>query len=269
MNLVCEYQPPWEIEHSAKAQRSCVRHRTATRPTDEFVSRYQASRTARMSRGRSTSPRPLDIDEDMNNDTAPENPNAKVVIVTNLTKSVFETHLQTIFGFYGEIVKVDLPLYATCEFFSLLIMTQSWVLIRLFQWRSWSKSRKGSARICRRSSSPQGSCIYEWRTARRRYRECRGFRPAHTDDPPEIAPAPASTKWPPSLPFCLAHAAAAASAWRRGRRLRRKRLVPRSSSSVRYRSSWSSRARHLPPAFTFAHPLALSIALQTRRTPPA
>jgi len=66
-----------------------------------------------MSRGRSTSPRPLDIDEDMNNDTAPENPNAKVVIVTNLTKSVFETHLQTIFGFYGEIVKVDLPLYAT------------------------------------------------------------------------------------------------------------------------------------------------------------
>ncbi|KLO15876.1 RNA-binding domain-containing protein [Schizopora paradoxa] len=66
-----------------------------------------------MSRGRSTSPRPLDRDVDMTNENSPENPNAKVVIVTNLTRNVFEAHLQTIFGFYGEIVKVDLPLYAT------------------------------------------------------------------------------------------------------------------------------------------------------------
>ncbi|KAI0353564.1 RNA-binding domain-containing protein [Trametes cingulata] len=64
------------------------------------------------SRGRSLSPRPLrDEDVDMDRASPPRNPHAKVVIVTNLTRNVVESHLQTIFGFYGEIVKVDLPLY--------------------------------------------------------------------------------------------------------------------------------------------------------------
>ncbi|KAI0750780.1 hypothetical protein C8Q80DRAFT_1351902 [Daedaleopsis nitida] len=64
-------------------------------------------------RGRSRSPRPLrDEDVDMDNGSPPTDPLAKVVIVTNLTRNVVESHLQTIFGFYGEIVKVDLPLYA-------------------------------------------------------------------------------------------------------------------------------------------------------------
>ncbi|KAM6495537.1 hypothetical protein JOM56_008243, partial [Amanita muscaria] len=35
----------------------------------------------------------------------------KVVIVTNLTRNVVESHVQTIFGFYGQIVKIDLPLF--------------------------------------------------------------------------------------------------------------------------------------------------------------
>ncbi|CAL1700902.1 unnamed protein product [Somion occarium] len=62
-------------------------------------------------RGRSTSPHPLhDADIDMENGK-PENTTAKVVIVTNLTRNVVETHLQTIFSFYGDIVKVDLPVY--------------------------------------------------------------------------------------------------------------------------------------------------------------
>ncbi|KAJ3489707.1 hypothetical protein NLI96_g1926 [Meripilus lineatus] len=62
-------------------------------------------------RGRSTSPHPLhDADVDMENG-ANDKPNAKVVIVTNLTRSVVESHLQTIFGFYGEIIKIDLPVY--------------------------------------------------------------------------------------------------------------------------------------------------------------
>ncbi|KAF9449886.1 RNA-binding domain-containing protein, partial [Macrolepiota fuliginosa MF-IS2] len=38
-------------------------------------------------------------------------PDAKVVVVTNLTRNVVEAHLQTIFSFYGEIVKIDLPLF--------------------------------------------------------------------------------------------------------------------------------------------------------------
>ena len=74
---------------------------------------------ATMSRGRSTSPHPLrDEDVDMDNTTTEhvDKPNAKVVIVTNLTRNVVEAHLQTIFGFYGELTKVDLPLFGKCEF---------------------------------------------------------------------------------------------------------------------------------------------------------
>ncbi|KAI0347173.1 hypothetical protein BDW22DRAFT_1387179 [Trametopsis cervina] len=64
-----------------------------------------------MSRGRSTSPHPLhDADVDMESSRT-EKPHAKVVIVTNLTRNVVESHLQTIFGFYGEILKIDLPLF--------------------------------------------------------------------------------------------------------------------------------------------------------------
>ncbi len=68
-----------------------------------------------MSRGRSTSPHPLrDEDVDMDSERV-EKPNAKVVIVTNLSRNVVEAHLQTIFGFYGEITKVDLPLFGKCK----------------------------------------------------------------------------------------------------------------------------------------------------------
>lgn len=67
-------------------------------------------------RGRSLSPRPIrDEDVDMD-DRSPTNSSAKVVIVTNLTRNVLEPHLQTIFGFYGEIVKTDVPLYAKCVY---------------------------------------------------------------------------------------------------------------------------------------------------------
>ena len=68
-----------------------------------------------MSRGRSTSPHPLhDADVDMDVDTKIEKPDARVVIVTNLTRNVVEAHLQTIFSFYGEITKIDLPLFGKC-----------------------------------------------------------------------------------------------------------------------------------------------------------
>jgi len=67
-------------------------------------------------RGRSPSPRPLnDGDVDMENGGSLEKAGAKVVIVTNLTRNVVETHLQTIFGFYGQITKIDLPLFGKCE----------------------------------------------------------------------------------------------------------------------------------------------------------
>ncbi|KAL0949554.1 hypothetical protein HGRIS_009603 [Hohenbuehelia grisea] len=64
-------------------------------------------------RGRSTSPRPLrDVEVSVENSSSVDKPNAKVVIVTNLTRSVVESHLQTIFSFYGQINKIDLPLFA-------------------------------------------------------------------------------------------------------------------------------------------------------------
>jgi hypothetical protein len=77
-------------------------------------------------RGRSTSPHPL-RDEDVEMDTSSNHekadlgspngvnkPDSKVVVVTNLTRNVVQDHLQTIFGFYGEIVKLDLPLFGKC-----------------------------------------------------------------------------------------------------------------------------------------------------------
>ena len=66
-------------------------------------------------RGRSVSPRPI-RDEDVDMDDGPANSNARVVIITNLTRNVLEPHLQTIFGFYGDIVKADVPLYAKCAY---------------------------------------------------------------------------------------------------------------------------------------------------------
>ena len=78
------------------------------------VSSFLALAPRMSGRGRSLSPRPIrDEDVDMN-DGSPVDSNAKVVIITNLTRNVLETHLQAIFGFYGEIVKADVPLYAKC-----------------------------------------------------------------------------------------------------------------------------------------------------------
>ncbi|KAJ7283849.1 hypothetical protein C8J57DRAFT_1121642 [Mycena rebaudengoi] len=65
-----------------------------------------------MSRGRSVSPRPIQ-DVDMEVDKNPsDKSSAKVVVITNLTRNVVEAHLKTIFAFYGDIVQIDLPVFA-------------------------------------------------------------------------------------------------------------------------------------------------------------
>ncbi|KJA24518.1 hypothetical protein HYPSUDRAFT_135905, partial [Hypholoma sublateritium FD-334 SS-4] len=66
-----------------------------------------------MSRGRSLSPRdaPKDADMDVDSQSPTDKMDAKVVIVTNLTRNVVEPHLKTIFSFYGHITKVDLPVF--------------------------------------------------------------------------------------------------------------------------------------------------------------
>ncbi|KAK7061516.1 RNA-binding domain-containing protein [Favolaschia claudopus] len=65
-------------------------------------------------RGRSASPPAQDQDAPMEGDekSGTTQATAKVVIINNLSRNVVETHLKTIFGFYGEIVQIDLPLYA-------------------------------------------------------------------------------------------------------------------------------------------------------------
>jgi len=60
----------------------------------------------------SASPRPVqDAEMDVDKSPANEKPDAKVIIITNLTRNVVESHLHTIFGFYGPIIKIDLPLF--------------------------------------------------------------------------------------------------------------------------------------------------------------
>ncbi len=44
-----------------------------------------------------------------------DNYGSKVVVISNLTKNVLVTHLKSIFGFYGDIRKVDLPTYRKSE----------------------------------------------------------------------------------------------------------------------------------------------------------
>ena len=75
----------------------------------------QLDSTIMSTRGRTASPqsRGADMDLDKQSDSKPD---AKIIIVTNLTRNVVEAHLQAIFGFYGEVVKIDLPTYAKCEF---------------------------------------------------------------------------------------------------------------------------------------------------------
>ncbi|KAH9482604.1 RNA-binding protein with serine-rich domain 1-like protein [Psilocybe cubensis] len=63
-----------------------------------------------MSRERSPSPH-KDADMEIDSQSPTDKSDSKVVIVTNLTRNVVESHLKVVFGFYGEITKVDLPVF--------------------------------------------------------------------------------------------------------------------------------------------------------------
>jgi len=75
-------------------------------------------------RGRSASPQSRDVDVDMDK-PLDEKPDAKVILITNLTRNVVEAHLQSIFGFYGEVVKIDLPTYVKCAYQTYLLFSLS------------------------------------------------------------------------------------------------------------------------------------------------
>jgi RNA-binding protein with serine-rich domain 1 len=70
-------------------------------------------------RGRSASPESRDVDVDMDKqseDKPADKSDAKVIAIANLTRNVVEAHLQSVFGFYGEVVKIDLPIYVKCVY---------------------------------------------------------------------------------------------------------------------------------------------------------
>lgn len=88
------------------------------------------SSTKMSTRGRSTTPPAARVaDMDVDGALPTEKPDAKVVIITNLTRNVVEAHLQTIFGFYGQIVKVDLPLFGKCESHVYTYVSRMFILV--------------------------------------------------------------------------------------------------------------------------------------------
>ena len=121
-------------------------------PSD-FMSTPTVTEGRPRKKGRSPSPRHLDrpsddSDAEMRSVSPParatkEVSNLKVVVITNLTRNVVESHLRSIFGFYGEIKKVDLPLYGKCM--SLTVLWRCDIEPTLNQ--SWPKSRQGSTRV--------------------------------------------------------------------------------------------------------------------------
>jgi RNA recognition motif-containing protein len=70
-----------------------------------------------MSRERTKSPSIAAKDADMEVDSHSPT-DTKVIVITNLTRNVVESHLKTIFGFYGRITKIDLPVFGKCAYSS-------------------------------------------------------------------------------------------------------------------------------------------------------
>jgi hypothetical protein len=130
-------------------------------------------------RGRSASPESRDVDVDMDKQSEDKS-DVKAIAVTNLTRNVVEAHLQTVFGFYGEVVKIDLPIYVKCvyhitSFFSVL---KDVVVVLIFFLSSRSKQRKSLPGICRRGLSSHRHVPHERRTTRRRRAQSRALRNA-------------------------------------------------------------------------------------------
>lgn len=112
-------------------------------------------------RGRSKSPRPIqDVDVDMENPkpTSQEKPEAKVVIVTNLTRNVDQSHLNIVFGVYGQITKIDLPIFGKCKGKH---NPRDNILIHSTPF-SRSKQRKSRLGIRRLAVSSQGRITHGW-----------------------------------------------------------------------------------------------------------
>jgi len=119
-------------------------------------------------RGRSISPKPLqDADVDMENGGS-DDKKCKVVVVNGLSRNVVQAHLQSIFAFYGDIVKIDLPLFLKCKSLNNYSCTSYLCL-----YFSRPESGKSCPRVRRRNMRGKGRVTHERRSSRWFGRESR------------------------------------------------------------------------------------------------
>lgn len=124
--------------------------------------------TTMSTRGRSISPKPLqDADVDMENG-ANDDKKCKVVVINGLSRNVVQAHLQSIFAFYGDIVKIDLPLFLKCK-----ALDNYSCVSYLCLYFSWPESRKSCPRVRRCRIRPKSRLTHEPRSIRWFGRESR------------------------------------------------------------------------------------------------
>ena len=199
-------------------------------------------------RGRSRSPKPLhDVDVDMEH--GDDKKDAKAVVVNGLSRNVAHTHIQTIFGFYGEIVKIDLPLYTKCMVHvSFAGIPVSHALF------SWSKSRQGCSGVCRSVVSTKGCIPHERRSTGRSHFESGTLRRSHPHSLP-LPPTSRAQRAGPQVfyPFSLSFAYTFSTTTTTQARIRASALCRFIPASKRLWPPWSSSERHLPSfSFSFA-----------------
>jgi RNA recognition motif-containing protein len=98
--------------------RSRSRGRTRSKSNASMRSRSRsrsASRSPVRSRNRSIPPPRIPNNESRDSQPTGRGPAWRVVIVSGLTKNVRREHLEEIFGKYGRITGVDLPIFAKCK----------------------------------------------------------------------------------------------------------------------------------------------------------
>ena len=186
-------------------------------------------------RGRSVSPQSRDVDVDMDKQSDAK-PDAKIIVITNLTRNVVEAHLQAIFGFYGEVIKIDLPTYAKC------VCTRpshprAFSFLNEFALSSWSKQRKSLSGICRPCRCPHCRLTHERRTTRRRRAQGRPLRfppphpRSHALPLPAVPPATKRAR-PPPFAVTLAFALSAVPAPGEGFQPRFRRLLSSATATA-------------------------------------
>lgn len=113
-------------------------------------------------RGRSISPKPLqDADVDMENGGS-DDKKCKVVVINGLSRNVVQAHLQSIFAFYGDIVKIDLPLFLKCKVLDYHGSRTSY----LSPYLSRPESGESCPRVRGCSSRPESRVTHERRSTR-------------------------------------------------------------------------------------------------------